>query len=109
MDIAADFCLRMAIAEMECAAQQSACRVAFNAVSGLFRGDDSYDPAIISPQQVAVAQHGSAQGKHRNLFARIQSGAQAALFAQFKRKHEFTVDFFSVLYFCIQCQHDSTG
>ena len=96
MDIATNFGLRMAVAEMECAAQQSAGGAARNAICGFFCSDDSYDTAIVSPQQVAMTQYRAANSEHGDFFTRIQPGAQAALFAQFKREDEFAIDFFSV-------------
>nr|GEU28209.1 hypothetical protein [Tanacetum cinerariifolium] len=84
--------LRVAVTQMESAAQQRVRIEARHLVGGLGRGHHGNHAPVFARQQVAAPQHGAARGEHGHVLARIERGAQAAFFAQFVGQHQARSD-----------------
>ncbi len=100
-----DLCLCMAITQMEGAAQQNVRICTVDAIGWLGRSNDAHNAAIIAEQQIAIAQHRTANGEHRNFFAGGKGGAKAAFFALVIGENQFAGDVVGLFYFGMYGKH----
>lgn len=80
--------LRMPIPQMKRAAQEVMPGMAGYSVGRFVRRHDLHYPAIIAPEQIIVAQHGSTLGKDRNFLPRRKRGTQPAVLPQLVREYK---------------------
>jgi len=101
----AHFGLRVAITQMEGAAQQRLAAIAGDP-AGRFGGGSNFDDATIIPlEQIPVSEHRTAYGKYSDFFAGGEGGTQTTFFAQLVRKHELAINPVSVSNFGVQSKH----
>lgn len=97
--------LRMAITEMERAAQKIMRIFAGNAIGGFLRRNDLYYAAVIAPEQVIIPQHRAALSKNGNFLSRRKHRAKAAVFAQLVRQDKLGGNCIRMVYFSVQRKH----
>jgi hypothetical protein len=91
--------LGMAVAKMERAPKQVVRSIANHPVRRLFRRHDLDDPAVISLEQVIVAQHGTPGRKNSHFFTRRKRRSQPAIFAKLVGEYEPRENCVCMLYF----------